>query len=151
MTDAPKLALDLTYSLKEHNRGQITVIQTWFLDDTKQACLVLVPTHARREKGRFVPGIVTMQEAWRWDEVTGDPVFAFENSQAFARGLGFNENDPNTVFSITRIVQELLGDLILQMPFERYVQQQGVADVIVTDANTGKTRELEVKDYVNVH
>lgn len=148
MTDTVQTVLDLRLSLKEHARGDLIIIQTWFLDETKQPCLVILPRQAYRAQGRVIPCIVLQSSAWRWDEVTGDPVYAFDNARAFARTLGFNDNDPMTIFHITQAVQGLLGDLVLQMPYERYAALEGVADVTITDTD-GKTRHQEVKDYVH--
>lgn len=149
MTDAPQIALDLTKCIARHEYGQITVFQTWLLDETKQACLVLVATRALRGSGRVIPCMVAFLNAWRWDEITGDAEYALENAQFFAKAMGFNENDWRTVHSIASIVRNHLGDLCYQKPLDAYLQEQAVADAIITEHETGKTRDLEVKDYVH--
>lgn len=143
----PQIALDLTLALKEHHRGQVTMIQTWLLDESKQPCLVLVPTYAYRTRDRIIPCIVTLGMAWQWDEATGDPVYAFDKSKEFARALGFNDNDPQTVFAITSMIQEMLGELVMQMPLDRWVKQQEVAHLVINDGSG--PREVGVKDYVH--
>jgi len=65
----------------------------------------------------------------------------------FAAGLGMNPMEMRNVIKVTSVVRDCLGDL-LRMPMFPADQREVVADVLITDTDTGKTTEAEAVDHV---
>jgi|AntRauTorckE5430_2_1112549.scaffolds.fasta_scaffold04137_2 hypothetical protein len=145
MTDSePILDLDLRH--KTLVRGDITVIFTWLLSN-QRPCMVLVPTKIMPTHERTMPCIVPLDIAFAWDEVTGDAAETAAMSFQFAAGLGMNPMEMRNVIKVTSVVRDCLGDL-LRMPMFPADQREVVADVLITDTDTGKTTEAEAVDHV---
>lgn len=138
--------LDLNLRLWQRTIGDITVIGTWLLS-TKRPCLALVPSRVMPTHDRITPCLVPLDIAYAWDEHTGDPADTAAMSFEFAAALGLNPMEPRNVIAVTSIVRDSLGDLLSMPPFPSG-EKQTMADVLITDANTGKTTEAEIIDNV---
>lgn len=138
--------LDLDRYLWKRSMGNITAIGTWSLHNGRPV-MVLVPTFARPTHERIQPCLVPMDLAYLWDEHTGDPGHCAQASYGFANALGLNPLNPHDLIRLTSIIREHLGDLLM-MPNMPSSEKQVVADAILTNPNTGKTREAEIIDYV---
>lgn len=147
MTRSMTPALNLNYTHKQYSHGDITVYITWTLHD-ERPCIVLLPSFVPIDSDHLIPCIVPMELAWIWDETTGDPAHCAHSSFQFAQALGFNEYNPQKLIEIASIIRSHLGDLLTVPPFP-LSEKQVVADALLTDINTGKTREAEVTDYVH--
>jgi hypothetical protein len=151
MTIAPRTvaafrtAIDLNLTLWSRTKGDITVYGTWIMT-TGRPCLVLLRTDWK-PGAQAIPCIVPLDQAWLWDENTGDPVHAAHTTVQFAHALGLNVLNPREMIRLTSIIREHLGDL-LRMPPLPDTEAEVVADAIVTNRVTGKTIEAEIKDHV---
>lgn len=147
MTDEPSTpVLDLNMRLWQRTRGDITIIGTWILT-TRRPCLALTPSRTIPTHDRVTPCIVPLDMAFAWDEHTGDPADAAAMSFQFAAALGLNPMEPRNVFAVTSLIRDSLGDLLAMPPFPEG-EKQAVADVRITDPETGKTTEAEIVDNV---
>jgi hypothetical protein len=138
--------LDLSKRAWQKSYGDVTVIGTWTLGN-RRPTLALVPTRPKPTHDRVIPCLVPIDLAFAWDEHTGDPGHAAQMSMQFAAALGLNPVEPRNVVKVTMIVREHLGDLLM-MPSMPETEREIVADVLLTDTNTGKTREQEIMDDV---
>lgn len=147
MTQEHSPALDLNLRKWERNVGNVTIIGTWTLHN-KRPCLVLVPSNVSPYHDRITPCVVTLDNAFMWDEHTGDPADVAILSYQFAAALGMNPNEPRNVLFVTTLIRDSLDDLITGIgPFPES-ERVAVADALITDPNTGKTKEAEIKDHV---
>lgn len=142
--DTPIIDLDRRHKTFTH--GDLTVILTWFLHNGR-GCLVIVPTFRKLNYERVMPCIVPLDHAYLWDEHMGDGAHCAQVSIAFARALGINPHEVYNLVRLSSIIREHLGDLITIPPMPQS-EQQTVADVLMTNTNTGKTVEREIIDYV---
>ncbi|KEP68788.1 hypothetical protein DL1_08535 [Thioclava dalianensis] len=137
--------LDLNLRHAAYRRGSLEIILTWILT-TGRPCLVLVPTRMRPSHEDVTPCIVPLDSVWKWTEEVGDPAEAAKMSLQFADALGFNTLDPRTVMAIAAAVRDHISDLLQMPPLSLVAARETVADVIVTDLDTGKTKEQEITD-----
>lgn len=143
---APRAALDLTKTAWTRVKGDVTVYATWILT-TGRPCLVLLPTNRLSNSEHLIPCLVPLDMAYLWDEHVGDPVHCARTTVQFAQALGINEYEPRNLIRLTSIIREHLGDLLTMPPLPDEATDV-VADAILTDPNTGKTREKEITDHV---
>lgn len=141
----PQQIIDLHLTEWKRVKGDITIYGTWLLTN-QRPCMVLLPT-ALRPNGNVVPCIVPLDTAFMWDEHTGDPAHCAQMSYQFANALGLNAFNPRDLVLLTSAIREHLGDLLAMRPMPAS-ESEIVADAIMTDTNTGKTKEAEIKDYV---
>ncbi|MBP0484664.1 hypothetical protein [Sagittula salina] len=140
--------IDLNFEHKSHVYGDVTVIQTWTMSN-KRPCLVLVPSLIKRHFERVTPYVVSIDNAWMWDETAGDPEDCVWMTMEAVNALGLSATDPATMIRITSIIREHLGDLLMMPPLVEVAHSAVVADAIITDANSGKTRDREISDHVH--
>lgn len=145
-TQPTQPVLDLALRHFERTLGDVTVIGTWLLT-TKRPVLCLVPSRPMPTHDRVIPCLVPMDQAFEWDETTGDPQFCAVMSYQFAAALGLNPSEPRNVIFVTTLIRDSLGDLLNMPPFPS-TEKAVMADVLMTDTNTGKTREAEIVDNV---
>lgn len=142
-----KPVLDLALQHQMQPFGDITAIWTWNLH-TDRPCVVLVPTYVPISHERIMPVLVSVDEAWRWDERIGDPRYTARACHKIAEGMRFDPT-PERLVRIFSIVNDCLPDLLRMPPAPRRDQGEVVADVIAIDIETGKTiHEAEVIDHV---
>ncbi|HEV8033937.1 hypothetical protein [Yoonia sp.] len=140
-----KAPYDLRISHATYRRGDVLVWLTWN-QNTGEAAMVLTPRMERIHHERIIPCVVPLSRAWAWAEETGDEGDIVVNAALFAANLGFNPNNLANVRKIIGIVRNHLGDLLAVPPRPRD-HHTIVADMIVTDNATGKTKHIEVKDH----
>jgi len=138
--------LDLGLRCWERTRGDITVIGTWILT-SRRPCLALIPSRPMPTHERVTPCLVPLDMAFAWDEHTGDPADTAEMSFQFAAALGLNPMEPRNVVAVTSLIRDSLGDLLAMPPLPDS-EKHAVADVQITDPETGKSTEAEIVDNV---
>jgi hypothetical protein len=137
-------ALDLTKYAFRQQHGDIIAYGTWWLGDKDRAegywpCLVL------RHVLGGVPCVVTLDLAWIWSEEEGSPEFALETATSFAHSLGMTPDWPS-IYRITSIIRDHIEDLIKRIPPRPTSHQNVVADILITEKQTGRERHAEIKD-----
>ena len=150
MTDQPETQpmIDLERHLWKRTKGDITVYGTWSLHSGRPV-MVLVPTFVPRHSvERAVPCLIPLDAAFLWDEHTGDPSHCAQMTFQFAQVLPISPFNPSDMIRLTSIIREHLGDLLTMAPLPES-EREVVADAILTDPNTGKTKETEIVDYVH--
>lgn len=140
-----KAPYDLEVSHDVYNRGDVLVWLTWN-QNTGEAAIVLTPRVSKINHERITPCIIPLSRAWAWAEETGDEGDIVINAALFCANLGFNPNNLANVHRVMSIVRSHLGDLLAVPPMPRD-HHEVVADMIVTDNNTGKELHREVKDH----
>lgn len=146
-------AIDLTVTYGPPiARGDITVFRTWLrLVDSWQACLVLVPSRMFISNERVIPCIVPLATAHKWADDPDDFHERLIMAGHFAANLGFNPMNPKNPMRIMSIIQDLLGELITIPPRPEHAPDQVVsAEMEVIDNQTGKVKEIEVRDDYGV-
>jgi hypothetical protein len=105
--------------------------------------MVLVRT-GEELSGQTVPCIVPMDTALVWSEDIGDPRRAARMAFGFAEALRLDAGK-STIIGIAKLINDLLGDLLSMPP---YMPPPGevLAEVTVTERQTGKSREVELRD-----
>lgn len=137
------LALDLTKTHFKFRRGDLFAVGTWVRADEEgwQSCLALYPA---ADEGRpdLVPCLVTSNQAWVWSEDIGDPRLAARTAAMFCEAMRYEINQHNMIF-IASMIHDLLGDLLTIPP---YPEREAVADVLVTNPETGASAEYTLVD-----
>jgi hypothetical protein len=143
---APKLALDLSRYIAKHVLGDITAIMTWTTHN-QRPCIVLIPTFTPLHFDRVTPCIVPLENAWAWDETTGDGAHAARTSCDFACSLGFSPS-PQMLMRITGTIRDLLGDLLMMPVMPAFYDTSVMADATLTNLDTGKVHQKEITEDV---
>lgn len=131
--------LDLARRMFAHQRGDITVIGTWWMGDSDEEiepALVLVPTH--RPLRAPLPPVICLSGAHHW---ANDPSYAVQMARNFLDILGMDVSLTN-VNRICEIVVDHIRDLFKMPP----LPQSGtivVADATMTTAD-GRTISGEI-------
>ncbi|RYG92630.1 hypothetical protein EU803_00555 [Loktanella sp. IMCC34160] len=145
IANTPEMAVDLRYPAMEADYGDIRLTLTWYIPDG-QPCMVLTPL-LQRHKSAFVPPIILLTNAWRWDEKIGDTRWAYDAAGIFTEALGFTRSIAMT-HRILSIIRDNLGEL-LALPNMTHTESHAVvAELTVTNRSTGKTRQIEVSRHV---
>lgn len=139
--------IDLSLVAWERRYGDLTVLGTWVLG-TGRPCLALVATSKwqrwPRSREGLIPCLVPVDHAWRWDDHIGDPTHIARVTFDFAAGMGFDPMDPVRCMRIAMAISDSLGDLLSMGPMPSS-EKRTVADILMIDQDTGKTREAEVR------
>lgn len=146
MSSAPEVAIDLSRTAWTRPKGDLTLYGTWILT-TGRPAMVIVPSRLVPTHDRVTPCIVPIDTAYMWDEYTGDPGHCARMTYLFASSLGINPHNPMNLVRLTSLIRDHLGDL-LTMPPLPHGERVVVADAILTETSTGKTREAEIMDHV---
>jgi hypothetical protein len=144
--DADTPILDLDRYKDRWNHGDMTVYLTWNLI-TGRGCLVIVPRYLNPEYNRVRPCMVELDDAYLWAEETGDGAYAARMTYEFARWLGISQFSVRDLVRLTSMVREHLGDLLMCPPMPQS-EKQVLADVLMTNTDTGRSVESTVVDYV---
>lgn len=137
--------LDLNKRVWTRTKGGIIAIGTWLRqDDRFRQCMVLIPAD-REYDDRLVPCVVTVDKAWIWSEEVGDPAQAAFTAHQFADTLGLASHDKRTVIRLAMFIQDHIGDLLSIPPYQN-PDSQTVAEITMTDTNTGRTFEAELRE-----
>lgn len=140
-------AIDLSLRHFTHTHGDIFVIGSWVvIDDRHRPCLILIRT-GDEANDHCIPCIVTVDSAWIWSEDIGDPRQAARQAFQMLQALRLNEHDARNAIRVHSIINDHLGDLLTIPPYTPRLSEV-VAELVVTDNRTGKTREVEIRDNV---
>lgn len=143
---APRPALDLRIYAHWQTHGEFDVVLTWYIT-TGEPCIVLLPSGRRPDDMDMIPCVVTLNNAFRWDESLGDPVFIKDTLEDWAPALGFGTHDNRRKNRVLSLIRDYLGEMIA-MPPAGHQAHEVVADVFHRDLETGKVKHIEVKDHV---
>ncbi|MBD9539940.1 hypothetical protein IB276_10805 [Ensifer sp. ENS04] len=137
--------LDLSKRHWTFHKAGVTAIGTWLrMEGRFRPCMVLIPAD-REYDDRLIPCVVTQDRAWIWSEEVGDPAQAAATAFQFAQVLGLSAYDRRTVMRLAMFIADHLGDLLSIPPYQNS-DEQTVAEITMTDANTGKVTEAVVKE-----
>lgn len=146
--------LDLTrYVQKEWRHGAITALLTWTLHNREPA-LVLVPSDKPRRPGVIIPCVIPLASAYKWNPASNDaPAMRelYKVLRMFAPALSLNPDSDRDLFTMIRIVQDHLDDLVALPPFNvtDFMVSRAVAAVEIGNRREEKTiDELEIIDHV---
>lgn len=144
---SPVLDLDRRHFTRV--KGDLTLIGTWIKteDHDWRACLVIIRTGEEFSEHN-VPCVVTADLCYIWADIpgVGDPRRAARMAMRFATALRMAD-DPKNLLRIAILINDHLDDL-LHIPPWAPRDTVAVAEMEVTDNNTGKTSEIEVKQDV---
>lgn len=126
-----------------HTKG-LTLIGTWVVneDDRWRPCMAIIRTGDEYNPA-VVPCIVTMDNAWLWDERIGDPRRAAHHATIFADALRM-EITPDNLILLAIVIGDHLDDLLHIPPFSPFSTNKVIAEVTITDRTTGRAREVEL-------
>ncbi|WP_417724571.1 hypothetical protein [Salipiger sp.] len=136
--------LDLRLNHGAFRTGEITLFKTWLLTDGTP-CLVLVPSNKTTHHEKVRPCVVPLDCAWKWDEQRGPKGYAETESGKFCAFLGLNPINLRDRHRIQSVIRDWLGDLTAMPPMPDHLRRK-VADLFITDHDTGKTTHKEVTD-----
>jgi hypothetical protein len=138
-------SLDLAKSHWQKVHGDITVYGTWFrLDEGWKPAMVLLRTGEERGDHTF-PCALMLDDAWIFDERKGDAARAITMAIGFAEAMRMAYTDRKVVHRIFTIIHDHLGDLI-SIPPRPWHDPVVTADLILTNRNTGKSREILITE-----
>lgn len=162
LDDRPRI--DLNHAVSAYQHGPITVWMTWLRQiDRWEPCIVLTPQSLYASgASTVVPCVVPLGRAYAWASamadhshqkqlptpILGDLRDVMETAVQFAFTLGLDGMAKRDVFRVLRAVDDHLSELISMAPRPIGLGERHVADMVVTDANSGKVWEMEVRDVV---
>ncbi|MCL7999997.1 hypothetical protein M8994_17310 [Brucella sp. 21LCYQ03] len=138
--------LDLRARAFTYERGDITLIGSWLrMGGSIRPCLVLI--RSGEEYNDFtIPCVITLDKAWIWDEDNGDVTQAASMAATFIEHLRLSP-DKSGFIRIASLIHDHLDDLIGMNPFPP-MDRETVAFIEQINNSTGKSKLIEVKDYV---
>lgn len=109
--------IDLNLRHFETTIGNICVIGTWIMDDKtrrNQPALALIDATRKMRRGRIVPCIIPLGQAWRWTVEIGDPEHVWPLIRKWLRDGALPGNPLNNrdLWAVFDAVQSRLRDLI---------------------------------------
>jgi hypothetical protein len=152
MTADPLIPIvDLAKVRFSHTHAGIRVIGTWYYDvQTRdhEPCLVLLDASRPVRRGRVIPVVVPLREAWRWalHDGVGDPIHCARSADEWM-AAGLLPGEPGNRRDRLRILNAIdsrLRDLLL-MPPRPAGGLKSLATVSILDPDTG--RVLHEEDY----
>ncbi|EHK57644.1 hypothetical protein [Allomesorhizobium alhagi] len=134
--------LDLTKRAWVRTRGELTAIGTWIcIDEQMRPCMAIVRTG--EELGDYTfPCVVTMDKAWIYSEEIGDMAKAAHQVASFLDPLRLGTGT-RAIFRLLGLIRDCLGDLLSIPPYVAPAQT-AIAELTVTERETGKVREVEI-------
>lgn len=148
MTNTLRPVLELMNFHFKQAHGDITVIGTWWMgDQDEEPCLVFIRTSDLGNRHeRVMPYVIRLGSAWVYDEETGSPEGAARTVMGIIDSLGLTENRANA-FRVASIIRSHLSDLVT-IPPRPDMNRRVVADITMTDRDSGATKHIEVSDDV---
>jgi len=145
--DEFRTALDLSICHATFFVRGITVRITWLRgEEGWNPCIALTPARDMASAG-IVPCVVPISNAWMWSAGAG--IEGLRESMIvaalFADNLGMSSLNPSDVFRVRGIVEDHLYDL-LTCPPRPAIAERVVADLVVSDNDTGRVYGTEVMD-----
>ncbi|MDB6178995.1 hypothetical protein PAF17_16000 [Paracoccus sp. Z330] len=113
--------LDLELRDFETTINGIHVIGTWFMDEEtrrSQPCLVLMDATRRTKRGRVIPCVITLDQAWRWAPDIGEPEHCWPIIRDWIKrgalpGSAANDRD---LWAVLGAVHSRLRDMMMMPP-----------------------------------
>lgn len=141
------VTIDLNLRAFAKRRGEITAVGTWLKVEGQWRPGMVLMRGGYEQHPDYSPYIITMDRAWIWDATHGDGAECARQCLRIAECLHLDPEDPRTFFKIRSFVDDHLSDLLSIRPLPP-AERPGtvIADVTVTDRNTGKTTEVELTD-----
>jgi hypothetical protein len=144
LLNAEDPVLDLSKNHAAHVRGDITVFLTWLkITDQWRPCMAMIRTGEERSE-HTIPCIMTLDKAWIWSDV-GSELEAMIMAIDFAKCLRLDFTKRSDVWRIMTLVNDYLGDLI-SMPPRPYHDPVAVAEAVITNTETGKSRDILITE-----
>lgn len=138
------IALDLTKRHWTKVRGPITAVGTWFNNGERwRQCIALFRTDDEGSD-ELVPCVIPIDRAWVWSEDIGDGRQSARMTVAFAQAMRLTI-DKRTLITLTSMIHDLLGDLLTIPPYQA-APGEVIAEVVVTNRDTGKSHEVVLRD-----
>lgn len=139
--------IDLAQRAFTFSRKGLTAIGTWIkIDGRWRPCMAIIRTGDELNPA-CRPCIVAADNAWIWDENIGDPRRTAHVVVDFLKALRMDMNRPQDHIDLVLFVQDHLGDL-LGIPPRPPQKGEVVAELTMTETDTGRVREVEVRDDV---
>jgi hypothetical protein len=147
-------ALDLRRRHFEGSRNGIVVVGSWIRTDDSpipEPCMVLLDPTRPVARGRTIPVVIPLSEAWRWAAHgdVGDPEHC--GRQAFdwlANGyLPGNPHSPRDRMRVLDTINHYLPDLLSMPPAPKAeAPRRGASfgEVTIRNTKTGETRHREI-------
>lgn len=137
--------LDLNKALWTKRRGEFIAIGTWIrIEGDFKACMVIVRADSELSD-RLVPCCVTQNRAWVWDERVGNPAEAARTCQMFLEHMNLSVT-PHRLVALASFIHDMLGDLLHIPPYERASDGEVYAEATLTDIDTGRVIEHEMRE-----
>lgn len=136
----------------EGTKNGITVIGTWCFEKRSQPCMVLLDARRPISRGRTIPCIIRLADAWRWaaHNDVGDPESCSKTTDEWLAS-GALPGSPHVArdkLAVLDTVNFFLRDLV-QMPPAPLLDQRVIGDMQVIDRSTGLiVNESEAKTNV---
>jgi hypothetical protein len=121
------------------------LIGTW-CGENNTPCLVLVPSRRRMSHENTEPAILRLPNAWIYSDDVGDPVAAAEEVFGMIQAMGMTFT-ALLGMRVLSLIRDHLEDLV-KMPPKPDGIQHVVAEMMITDEETGKERLVEVRGDV---
>lgn len=144
----------VTINLAEHawkrEFADFTVYGTWYQLGTRPRTPCLVIINAGEERNDHTsPFWVPISDAWRWEEVRGDPAFVAREAVAACIKLR-RTPQASLLIRLQSLVHDHLGDLLHIPPFNpaNHAPRNVIAEAIITNRSTGVEKHVELRDDV---
>ena len=153
--------LDLELRQFETTTNGVHVIGTWYMDEDErkaEPCIALVDASRRLRRGRVIPCIIPLSDAWKWNMQTGDPDYIWPLLRRWVRAgaLPGNPMGDRDLWAIFDAVQSRLSDLIAMPPIpakgaikHSVAPKETVGIVTIRNESSGEVlQQAEVKANV---
>ena len=150
ITHVERPAIDLRRRAFERRKHGIVIIGTWYREGNRtQPCLVLLHGSRPIRRGRTIPVIIPLDQAWRWaaHADVGDPVHCGRVAREWLADGLLPGDGAIGALNILDAINDNLTDLI-RMPPAPKGETQVLGDVIITNRLTGEVTEREMKQDV---
>lgn len=138
--------LDLSVRAFSFVRGDITLIGSWLrVAGSLRPCMVLIRT-GEEYSAYTVPCVIPLERAWVWDPINGNPREAAIAAAGFIDALRLTPGRVSAI-RLLSLIHDHLDDLVGIPPLPPK-ERRAVAELLVTDNRTGRSKEIEVCDYV---
>lgn len=138
--------LDLRISHGVYRDGDVSIYLSWLLT-TGDPCIVLTRAFAEQHHEKIIPCVVQLDNAYLWAEETAEGNYVDLMAGRFAANLGLDPLKRSDVIRVQGIIRDWLGELINMPPMPTDLRRK-VADMLITNNETGEIIHKEVKDYV---
>jgi hypothetical protein len=140
--------LDLAQRHFTKVKNGLAFIGTWITmpyPEGVKPCLVIIRNGEEKHEATM-PCVITSDKAHVWSITgMGDPREAARQASTFCEALRIN-TDLKSVIQLHMMIDDLLGDLLHIPPFPPKRDAPVIAEVTMTNQQTGEVKEVELKD-----